>query len=85
MGVGNVSHALAALPLGKRLGTHCTGSWVGPRADLERRGKTRPSGIQSLNCPACSKSLNCLHYPTPLFLRGYITCLAFGCNGQAGN
>jgi hypothetical protein len=51
-------------------GIHCTGSWVGPRAGLKRCGKTCPHGIQSLNCPACSKLSNCLHYPRPLFLRG---------------
>jgi len=28
--VGGQCHALAALPSGKRPGTHCTGSWVGP-------------------------------------------------------
>ena len=27
----------------KRPGTHCTGGWVGPRADLEGRGKSRPT------------------------------------------
>ena len=26
----------------ERLGTHCTGSWVGPRAGLDRCGKSRP-------------------------------------------
>lgn len=40
MGVGNEHHALNTLPLVKRLGTHCTGTWVGPRAGLDRRGKT---------------------------------------------
>ena len=28
-------HAPAALPLGKRPGTHCIGGWVGPRARLD--------------------------------------------------
>ena len=31
MRVGGQRHAPAALPLGKRPGTHCTGGWVGPR------------------------------------------------------
>jgi hypothetical protein len=30
MAVGGQHHALAALSPGKRPGTHCTGSWVGP-------------------------------------------------------
>jgi hypothetical protein len=30
MGVGGQRPAPAALPLGKRPGTHCTGGWVGP-------------------------------------------------------
>jgi len=31
MGVGGQRHAPAALPSGKRPGTHCIGDWVGPR------------------------------------------------------
>ena len=27
---------------GERLGTHCAGGWVGPTADLDRCGKSRP-------------------------------------------
>jgi hypothetical protein len=42
MGVGGQPHAPAALPPGKRPGTHCTGGWVGPRAGLEGCGKPRP-------------------------------------------
>ena len=34
-------HAPAALPPGKRPGTHCIGGWVGPRAGLEGCGKCR--------------------------------------------
>jgi hypothetical protein len=34
-GVGGQRHTLAALPPGKRPGTHCTRGWVGPRAGLE--------------------------------------------------
>jgi hypothetical protein len=30
----------------ERPGTHCIGGWVGPRADLDRCGKSRPpSGL----------------------------------------
>jgi hypothetical protein len=35
MGVGGQRHAPAALLQGKRPGTHCTGSSVGPRAGLD--------------------------------------------------
>jgi hypothetical protein len=35
MRVGGQFHAPAALPLGKRPGTHCTGGWVGPKAGLD--------------------------------------------------
>jgi len=42
MGVGGQSHAPAAFPPGKRPGTHCIGGWVGPRAGLNGRGKSRP-------------------------------------------
>jgi hypothetical protein len=31
----------------ERHGTHCTGGWVGVRASLDRRGKSRPTGIRS--------------------------------------
>jgi hypothetical protein len=42
IGVGGQRHALAALPPGKRPGTHCIGSWVCPRAGLDGCGKSRP-------------------------------------------
>ena len=32
----------AALPPGKKFGTHCIGGRVDPRAGLERYGKSRP-------------------------------------------
>jgi hypothetical protein len=35
-------HTPAALPQGKRPGTHCIGGWVGPRAGLDGCGKPRP-------------------------------------------
>ena len=41
-GVGGQTHAPAALPLGKRPGTHCIGGWVGPRARLNGCEKSRP-------------------------------------------
>ena len=36
--VGGQRHAPAALLQGKRPGTHCTGSWVGPRVGLDLCG-----------------------------------------------
>ena len=35
-------HAPAARYPWERPGTHCTGGWVGPRAGLDRCGKSRP-------------------------------------------
>jgi hypothetical protein len=37
--------------------THCTGGWVGPRAGLDRCGKSHPTGIRSPDLPARSESL----------------------------
>jgi len=37
MGVGGQRDAPAALPPGKRPGTHCIGGWVGPRAGRVRK------------------------------------------------
>jgi hypothetical protein len=42
MGVGGQLHVLAALPPGRRPGTHCIGGWVGPRAGLDGCEKSRP-------------------------------------------
>jgi hypothetical protein len=39
--VGGQNHAPAALPPGKRSGTHCTEGLVGPRAGLDGCGKSR--------------------------------------------
>jgi hypothetical protein len=48
--------------------THCTGGWVGPGAGLDRCGKSRPTGIRSMDLPARSKSLYWLSYPSSLHL-----------------
>jgi len=40
MGMGGRRHVQAALPPGKRAGTHCIGGWLGPRAGLEGCGKS---------------------------------------------
>jgi len=39
---GGLDHDPAALPPGKRLNTHYTGGWVGPRAALYGCKKFRP-------------------------------------------
>ena len=44
-------------------GTHCTGGWVGPRAGLDRCGKSRITGIRSPDRPSRSQSLYRLSYP----------------------
>jgi len=41
-GVRGQRHALAALYPRERPGTYCIGVWVGPRAGLDRCGKSRP-------------------------------------------
>jgi hypothetical protein len=41
-GVRGQRHALAAFYPRERPGTHCAGGWVGPRAGLDRCGKSRP-------------------------------------------
>jgi hypothetical protein len=43
MRVGGHLHSPAALPPGKRHGTHFIGGWVGPRAGLEGCEKSRPN------------------------------------------
>ena len=47
----------------ERHGTHCTGGWVGLRAGLDWCGKSRPTGIRSLDRPARRQSLYRLRYP----------------------
>ena len=42
---------------GKDTGTHCAGGWVGPKAGLDGYGRSRPTGIRSLSCPAHNESL----------------------------
>jgi hypothetical protein len=41
MGVSGQRHASAASPR-ERPGINCIGGWVGPRADLDGCGKSRP-------------------------------------------
>jgi hypothetical protein len=58
LGMGGKCHSPAALPLGKRSNTHCTGGLLGPRAGLNGCDENLgPTGIRSLGRPTCSKSL----------------------------
>ena len=50
--VGGQRHAPAALPSGKRSGTHCTWGWVGPMAVLNGCGNLALSRIRSTDLPA---------------------------------
>jgi hypothetical protein len=62
-----VSTTPRSLYSGERPGTHCTGGWVGPRAGLDMCKKNlAPTGIQSLDRPACNQSLYRLSYPAQL-------------------
>jgi hypothetical protein len=65
MGMVGQRYALAALPPGKRLGTHCTGGWLVPRDCLDGYGKSRSSGIGFPDHPDRSGSLYRLRYPDP--------------------
>ena len=63
MGVDGQPHAPADLTPGKRNGTRCTESWVGPRASLDGCGKSRPNGIRFPERPAHRELLYRLSYP----------------------
>jgi len=66
MGVGGQRHTPAALPPGKKPGTHCIGGWVSTRVVLDWCGKSRPPiGIRSPDRPARSESIYRLSYPGP--------------------
>ena len=62
MGMGGQRHALAALYPRERPSTRCTGGLVGPRAGLDRCGKSRPTGIGTPDRPARSLTLYRLRY-----------------------
>jgi hypothetical protein len=62
-------HASAALYPRERPGTHCTGGWVGPRAGLNRCGKSPPpTGIRYPDRSARSQSLYRLSYPATIII-----------------
>jgi hypothetical protein len=65
-------HALAALTLGKRSGTHCPGGWVGPRAGIDGCEKSplpefdprivQPAAIPYTACAISGRTENrCTH------------------------
>jgi hypothetical protein len=60
MEVGGQRHAPAALPR-ERSGTHCIGSWVGPRAGLDGCGKSSIPGPSSSQRVAISTRNSSLH------------------------
>jgi hypothetical protein len=66
MQVGGQHYALAALPSGKRPGTHCTGDWVVPRPIWTGAENLASTGIRTPDRPARSKSLWRLRYVGPL-------------------
>ena len=62
-------HVPAALYPRKRAGTHFTGGWVGPRAGLDKCGKSRPQRDLIRRPVARSQSLYRLRYPAHERLR----------------
>jgi hypothetical protein len=74
MGVGGQLHAPAALPPGKRLGTHCTGAWMGPRAGLDgcRKSRTPPGFAPRTVQPVANHYTDYAipaHYEIPVIIR----------------
>jgi len=60
--VSGQQHVPTALYPRERPGTHFTGGWVGPRAGLDRCGKSRPHRVSIPDRPARSQSLYRLSY-----------------------
>jgi len=67
MGVSVQRHVPATLRPGKRVGTHCTGAWVGRRASLDGCENSRPTGVRSLDRPVRNQSLYRLRCPCPYY------------------
>ena len=70
-GVSGQQHALAALYLRERHGTHFTGGWVGPRAGLDGRKISSPPGSIP-DRPARSRYTDWATRPTTLYMASYI-------------
>ena len=64
-GVSGQQHALTALFLRERPGTHFTGVWVGPRAGLDGCEKSRPHRDSILVRPARSSVATPTDRPGP--------------------
>ena len=65
MGVGGQRHTPAALPPGKRPGTHWIGGCVGPQGLWTGAENLAPTGIRAPDRPAHSKLVYWLSYPGP--------------------
>jgi hypothetical protein len=63
MALGGQPHAPAALPPRKGPGTHCIGGWVGPRAGVDRCGKSRPQR-DSISGPSSPQRIEVLGWET---------------------
>jgi hypothetical protein len=77
-GVRGQRQAPAALHPRERPGTHCTGGWFGPRAGLDRCGKSRLTWIRSPDRPARSQSLYRLSYPAHGFRNDFLKYESLG-------
>jgi hypothetical protein len=64
-GVRGQCHPPAAFYPRERPGTHCTEGCVGPRAGLDRRGISRPTGVRSPDRPARSSVAIPTELPSP--------------------
>jgi len=64
-GMDGQLHALIALAPGKRPGNDYIGGWVGPRAGVNVRRKSRPTAIEFPDRLNCSQSLYRLRYLGP--------------------
>ena len=65
-GGGGQGHSPTALTLEKRPGSHYIGGWVITRPDLDRCGKSRPTGIRFPDLLVRSKSLYRYAIPAPI-------------------
>jgi hypothetical protein len=65
MWVGAQLHAPAALPPGKKPGSHSIAGCVGPKTGLDGCSKLALTGIRSPDRPARSELLYRLSYPGP--------------------
>jgi hypothetical protein len=80
MGLGVKRHTAAAKLPGKRPRTHYTGDWLGPRASLDKCGKSAPTGIWPPIRPARSESQYGLSYSRPHSSHIYIYIYIYACN-----